>query len=314
MVGLRILDMPVEEERLNRWLEDQIAGPNLRRLICELATIQQVVPTEATSAQLNEWLGDNRQAIVDSGLAGVSHTKVRELIQHPGLLLALQEWVLLEGGEYWQAKWRSSAIPPLSLAKMLQWIEGEGLETPEHTESVRPLTSQVRSVEGGLGRRAMVAAMAIAALVLFVVGLRTMFVDPAGSGLAAGPTWGWTEKQLMQMRSLSEPEYLEQLAVAGEAWFKKRPTENEALRNRLSDMIAGCTLVIAENRQQPSTETRTWLLEKCEAWNAKFQTQLAALDQGSAPLEVREAVDDVVNKLVTALRTKAGELRTNSVG
>ena len=69
----------------------------------------------------------------------------------------------------------------------------------------------------------------------------------------------------------------------------------------------------AEGREGPTAlrfdqAYEKWLKEKCLAWAKQFDGQLRQLEEGRDPLQVRDQIDETVNRLEKALRDRAAEI------
>jgi hypothetical protein len=299
-----VLTAPDQEEQQAAWLESELSGPQLPRLVIELAALAGVEPRTATSEQVDQWLDERRTAVLSEGLAGLAPESVRQLLGSPEFLLPLQQLLLIEGGAYWQAKFAAGADDDsrrqqqLRLLKIQQTLEAESVRP-----AASPHTDQLSTVEpSAISPRRGLVLLLLAASILLVVGGSWLLRSPTG------PPWGWTAAEMTAMADLPADQYLERLATGGGKWFAKRPDTKAGLAKRIREMRAGCDLVIDTNRQAAPTPTRQWLIERCLAWREKFDEQLLALENGAEVGEVRDRMDALVNKLVNALRERAGQL------
>ncbi len=123
----------------------------------------------------------------------------------------------------------------------------------------------------------------------------------------AAPGWGWDKPGALPNDGPADA-YFVQLADAANDWFKKRPEDATSVKQRITQFRDGCSTLIEASHEPLAVEDRQWLVEKCRAWRDKLDEQLAAIDAGTDPLTVRESADEIVNKLMTALRTRADEV------
>ncbi|MCA9084446.1 MAG: hypothetical protein KDA81_10345 [Planctomycetaceae bacterium] len=99
------LNIPVEgHSELVAWLEEQITGTQLRRLVGELLVIHR--PHVSRSVQ--EICGAQWADVMDGGLTSLSAAQIRELLTFPQTLLQLQEQVFVEGSSYWMQRFGNS--------------------------------------------------------------------------------------------------------------------------------------------------------------------------------------------------------------
>lgn len=82
------------------WLERHLVGGRLGMLVAELGVVHSATAHEP--AFLSSVLrGHRRAAVLETGLAALSHRRIVALLTHPRLLLDLQAIVLAHGGPYW---------------------------------------------------------------------------------------------------------------------------------------------------------------------------------------------------------------------
>ena len=104
-----IFTIPEETNELNQWLDSIIVGPRFRQLVGELNQVRDISKETADLAKARDWAGTNLSSLLKDGTVGLHEDCVRELLQWPNMLEAVQELVLLEGGEYWQKKLSESS-------------------------------------------------------------------------------------------------------------------------------------------------------------------------------------------------------------
>jgi hypothetical protein len=289
IMNLSIFDMPDDAAELKRWLEQKVAGRGLADFIAELSTMHKAggIQTSETNPSLPEVLGAQKASLLDKGLDALTNEQVRTLLRHPNLLWELQDLILEGGGEYW-----------LDLMNQVN---------ARPTVSVESRSNALRTGTSGSGaagssrsnwRMVVVAVTTLAAALLGIVGYNQWMVP-------AGPTWGFSQPGLFEA-PLDGPAYLEHLANAADAWFKKRPAESLALKNRLIEFRAGCIQLLDAKHSQLAQADRAWLRERCEKWIGKLDAHLAALDRtGSDFSSVLKEADSTIEELKTKLRAQA---------
>jgi hypothetical protein len=307
-----LLDMPEDPTDLAGWLERQIAGPHLGALAAELAAFYSA----GSAASLDDVLGGDRSAVLASGLPSVSMNVIKRLLRNPGLLLELQDHVLVEGGPYWStvrlADDHQQAIR--EQADALRKAIGV-----EEAESGRAGTAGLQKVEDRLkpelkrsrdrlkpellrhrprAKWALWAAMAAAAsvTVALLIYARSARID-----------WGWARpgsiaSEASPPAKLSRPDqYLNKLADEANEWFRGSPSSRTELDRRLSQMQAGCDVLLGGlAKANPD-----WLAERCRAWKTKFDQDRADLAAGADVDMVHKRADDEIRALVAALQKKA---------
>jgi hypothetical protein len=151
--------------------------------------------------------------------------------------------------------------------------------------------------------------LATAAAVLLAV--RAYDARYRGSGVVQPPVvaatgWGWAKPDALP-QDLTAPAYFNRLADAAQEWFNKQPEDAVTLAQRIGELRQGCSVLIFAEHRPLGAEDRVWLVEKCRSWAAKLDDQRVALEAGGKPEEVRAATDEVVQKLVVALRARADQ-------
>ena len=315
------LDIPDDTGQVAAWLERQIAGPHLGALAAELAAVHEtdsdsVKPEERS---LDEVLGGALAEVLQAGLQQVKPEALQRLLQRPELLLELQARVLAEGGEYWRELLDESreldevlergrqrltdrfSMAPTARTSTADDESGDLIGTSAHGagETVQQQDAAAATVAIPWYRRPLwVSAMTAAAVVLLMLGGQHWFQGPQPPAATA---WGWNGPDAMP-RGVSLKGYLEALAGGGQAWFNKRPDDAAGLAQRILEMRQGCNRLILADHSPLSAAEQEWLKDKCRAWAAKFDQQLAALEAGADVAEVRRAMDEIVTNLVKALR------------
>jgi hypothetical protein len=299
-VNLYAFDIPDDPSHLPAWLEGHLTGLDLAGLVAELTAVHG--QGDRPDLDLDHFLGDQKQIVLDRGLGSLSAESLRQLLLHPRLLLELQDLVCREGGPYW-----NSVKPDLVHAGHIQ-------------RGSKNLQKVLASWDGSRGQdirsglrwyqRSWFASVATAASLLAVfIGydqLRRRLPDnnnrpppPADSG-----AWGWNKANALP-EDVSRSTYLDRLAAEADEWFKERPTDAVGLAKRIHQFRAGCTrLIFVVHRPLPHADQQ-WLIENCRIWGRKLDKQLAALESGQNALEVRADTDELVRQVVDALRLQA---------
>ena len=294
-MSLIVMALPESSDEQAAWLERTLVGPDLGRLVSELRAIHG--PAAEQEATLAELLGPQMAAVAADGLGGLSDRQVRGLLTRPDLLLELQEYVLVEGGLYWDRLLHADGD--------LQRLVGRGRKDLEAALAPRRLTPapmpeapiflpRRRSI-GGV--QMMLAGLAIAAAVL-------VCVYPWNDAHRAVAAWGW-ERPGALPQDVSREEYLRALAAAGQQWFAKRPEDAAGLSERIGDLRRGCDTLLASEHGPLTESDRRWLDERCRKWAAKFADAQAQLEAGQGADEVRASVDGTVKQLVAAIRDRS---------
>ena len=120
--------------------------------------------------------------------------------------------------------------------------------------------------------------------------------------------WGWDQPGIVGS-NLNAAAYLESLASAAEKWKETDRSTPQALKTRLSELRHACDTLLASDHPALTPSDRDWLRERCRAWRDKVDEQLVALEQPNPSFtEIQTASDEIIAKLVTALRGRAAEV------
>jgi hypothetical protein len=284
------LDIPETQRELVAWLESHLLGMQLGDLVSEL---QAVHGTRANSPTLEQVCGGKLANVLQYGLGTLEIARLRQLLEHPQLLLSLQDEIVQHGGEHWMQR-------PLrreeEVALASQWKLLESVMSPPIVAPAPPATQR-----GWFGRAAIAAVLSAAATLTIAFSLRDRLIP------APAPGWGWEKPGALAV-NLPPREYLNHLAEAAQDWFKKRPENAPDLARRVAQFRQGCsTLILAEHAALAPAD-RDWLRERCRAWATKLDAHLAAIEAGEDVASVRTAADETVNKLIKAIRDRAREV------
>ncbi|NNJ25772.1 hypothetical protein [Alienimonas chondri] len=302
------------------WLDSVLVGDDLDRLVAELDALGSAVAAErapvaqSPEAELDALLGTHRSTALADGLAAAPAETVETLLTRPELLLALRTLVLTEGGPHWDAV--ASDDPALRAAAdrvvaAVKQRTGEAGETAAAQDLPMPASAVAPTDERSERKRSWGTAVltGVAGLALGLIAAFFLTPDPAAPG-PAGPAavasigWGWAGPE--GLPAADDPRaYLDGLADEAEEWFKKRPETDAAVAKRIGEFRAGCSvLILAEHPALPD-DAADRLREKCRLWASALDEQLAAVEAGEPPIEVRGRTDETVRKLIVALRGDA---------
>lgn len=313
-----ILDIPDTPNEMAAWLDLQLVGQDLAGLVAELAAVHRLSGPERSQTEAEAgraWLGDACEAVLRNGLTAAPPDQVGQLLRHPGVLLGLQELILIEGGPYWEALIKraqpSEAELPAGVRNALTVAEAtlplrsavdqtEGAPPATRARSTLPLDAGQSGHEQTRTRRLLSIAVSLAAALLIAVAAWTL-------GPPADPAWGWNKPEALA--AADPPAYFEQLARYADEWSLEKAESETQLQLRLEQLIAGCDRLIGASHASLEETDRTWLVEKCRAWREKLVEQQDALLATHDIAAVGAATDAIVAKLIVALNTHADELR-----
>lgn len=293
------LDIPETQRELVAWLESHLLGMQLGDLVSELQAVHGLggLTSSARPGQdapsLEQVCGGKLTNVLQYGLGTLEVDRLRQLLQHPQLLLSLQDEIVQHGGEHWMQR-------PLrreeELALASQWKLLESVMSPPIVAPAAPAAQR-----GWFGRAAIAAVLSAAATLTVAFSLRDRLIPPPAPG------WGWEKPGALAV-NLPPREYLNHLADAAQDWFKKTPENAPDLARRVAQFRQGCsTLILAEHAALAPAD-RDWLRERCRVWATKLDGHLAAIEAGDDVATVRAAADETVNKLIKAIRDRAREV------
>jgi hypothetical protein len=259
---IHLLDLLREGIEVRPWLERQLVGPDLLDLVRELTVLHGNAAGPDAGAVFQE---QHRSEILQRGLAALSEEQLQRLFRNPALLLQLQEWVLVDGGPYWDGVLSGSATLPIAAPSLVP------------RTSARPRSFRLWPFASHAG-----VAAAAAALVWLVVAPKPVRdVVEQKVDLAAAPADLLLPTLGRQMD--------EQLCAARH--------EQEAL-TALQEMQTTCATLAEAPLSQLSESART-AVRRDLAWLQKeIESQRRRLEQGAEVWQVRATVESRVHSLV----------------
>lgn len=278
---LVLATVPENAAELAGWLDRQIAGPDLGRLIDELSAVHGAGDDRV---DLQAVLGHYQQRVIEKGLGELSEKRLRALLRYPKLLGDLQDAVIEANSPYWNALFDQPELATVAGRARMSLDQA-------------PVAPKARPARTPIYRHPLLVSLATAAAVLIAV-----YIVQRPS--THSDVWGWNKPGVLTAAQ-SRGDHLNGLASAADEW-KSQPKNTPAeLRKSLQEMRDGCTKVLAAKHEQLTPEDRKWLAEKCVAWGTKLDKHLADLQTGRSIDEVRREADETVEKLAQALRAQA---------
>jgi hypothetical protein len=246
------------------WLERQLVGPDLLDVVRELAALHGSEAEAGAEAVLEA----RRPEILERGLAALTDEEVQALFSGPSALLRVQEWVLVEGGPYWDGVLSGlAALPPAPL--------------PVPTTRKRPARGRLRPWTFASHAA---AAAAAAAVVWLLVGTRSASVPGDGS----------TEVTAATPADAVLPTLAEGLDRRWSA-VRRRDDAGAALR----EMQQTCAALAAAPLPQLSESARAAVRHDLARLQQEIEAQRRALEQGGDVWRVRAAVESRLNALLS---------------
>ena len=325
------LDIPDDPAEVPKWLESILIGPNLGEFVREIEITQEVVRGELKpTPSLDEILLDSKGSVLESGLVKLPYERIRLLLQHPRSLLALQELVFIEGGEYWQGLSRPQEMSDLAKEQfaviqnlIAEQASGAGVaetdggkpkpqESSDHPafdnsrvgKSTSSTLQTTKSQNWFSGVRFAAGLAAAASVLFFFVGNWNgrNSVEPVVKVVKTSD-WGWERAGILDV-SLAPDQYLNHLANLAGEWFNQQPASVELLEDRLRTFRKSCdTLIDYRHDQLPETD-RAWLVDRCKAWAKKLDEKIAALAESKDSKQIQIESDALINNLMVKLRDR----------
>jgi hypothetical protein len=268
-----VLTIPDDPAQAAAWLERQLVGLELRRLVAELAAVHGGPRPGGTT--LPVLLKDHVRGVCEGGLARLPRDVLQQLLTQPALLLELQDLVLTRGGDYWDGVARSSEAVRERVEKGRELLTaGRGASRPAKQSSAPSV------IRVPWHRRPWVVSLTTAAAVLLVVagGYQAYQAwNPPSSVPTPAPGWGWSRPDALP-QGLDRSAYLGRLADAAEEWFNKRPEDAPGVARRIGEFRQGCSVLLLAEHPSLPPEDRAWLLERCRTWAAKLDQHLIVLE------------------------------------
>ena len=299
MTSIHLNEIPMETDQLANWIQAKVISPELGELVAELHVVNRMAsPIDVPQKEIEE---EKKQLIVEGGLSILDRDELTFLLKNPIELLALQEAILVTPSEFWCLKTAevSVAIQAANWRKVKSSISDR--TTTNSAAGVYDTrvsdASQLRTANTNRPRNwvSISATVALVGLVGFVVFWISRF------GLT-NDDWGWNDHKIYA-QDVDESSYLNLLANAANDWFQvSRNGES------LSQLIGSCDALISEKHYQLSPPNRDWLVDKCRAWRDCLGLSRELLNEGKSDDRVFAEVDEIVSKLVAALKRKADEI------
>lgn len=275
---LPLLDIPDDPATWPTWLEGQIVGAELGELVDELAA---VLETMTAGPSLDDICGSQLSGVLERGLSTLTAEQIRLLLKHPSRLLELQERILIDGGPYWVTKLDT---PTSRDATARQWekLTPRLVTTTAATHTV-PSRRRIGMIIGTLAAG-------------LLIGI--------GFGLWRTPSWQPWGPDVLTAKLDADP-FLEHLADHAEEFQNQPRGSATELEQQITAFRRSCDALLAAPLPQLDADDRTWLNDRCRVWAAKFDSQLAALRDGTKPWQdMREEADATVRTLAKALRDR----------
>lgn len=285
-----LLTVPDDPAEVTGWLEAELLGPRLGRLVAEL----EVVHRPAADPLLDDVLDAYAPAVLAGGLAALPRAAVRVLLTHPALLPDLRDRVLDAGGAYWDRY----LVTPESEAAAARVADRVRVAIAP-AEPARPRGRWV-----GYAGTAAATATAVLAAVYLLGGFR----PPAVTGPDHGPevaAAGWGFARVGTLPPAGDAATLTALAGLADEWGRKRPETATDLARRLVEFREGCA-AIQLAADLPLTEpTRRWLRLRCADWAAEIDTHLRSLEATRDVAAARAAADATADRMARELQARA---------
>jgi len=316
------LCLPDERRDWAAWLEKQLVGSELPKLVEQLIVLGKLSGKHPPDITLQDWLAGDKANILSRGLQkDIAQARIEALVHNPALLMELQELICLEGEEYWLRLPKSSADQAFEnsvMQKVLARIDSASnpsgatalsslasgpLDNSSSTalakKDVQPV---VRSSSVGTARPksrstwfALGAIAATAAAVMLI--LFNPFAPPEkGEFFAAAE---------LQAPVATPQESLLRMASQVEKDWKPNLTDTKALQRQLVAFRDSCDLLIygplLESLKGLPNDKRDLVVNRCQAWKKTATELIDSLEAGGAVSEIQPKADEMIKKLTAKL-------------
>jgi hypothetical protein len=329
------LQMPDTHSEQVQWIESLILTDRFDRMVDE----RIAVGVTSSGIQLTD---QECELVAQRGLQSLSPQRFALLLNDHAALIELRGWVLEHGSDYWTRLADRRDDDTQRISKILQAVKSDH----EFAASKKVGLAESRRVSNSVWvERSFVAAISAAATAaMLLVMFQTFDGRPSTidsqTSVAQGPVstttpppltaarsapasalatstnvWGFEKfaKQINQSNDRLDPpldreSYLEQLAVAAEAWTVKRPENSADLARRIGEFRMGCSALLLASHEPLPQADRDWLREKCANWAAALDRHLQEVESGVDSNTVRRQVDQTVIKIAAALRGRSSSI------
>jgi hypothetical protein len=281
------LDLPEDKSQWPAWFEHQLLGSDLRLLVRQmelLAGQTTALPDGVTWEELlRVEFSDLLPKILSSGLSSLSPGDLQRLIRKPRLLLALQECVFTDGGEYWRNFQRSDAS-----AQSIKSHQDRFVQEVER-QTVRLATSQEAIGSNSSILKTLLFVASLAATILLAV----FFLRPASNGR-------YFARAGLLTTAAKGNDFCKTLASAiREDWD---PNATDAVfRRQLQDLKDSCERLIDAELPQLDAKVASDLRTRCTKWQSSLSDMLVQIDSGRSLADVQREANELVDRLVKVL-------------
>jgi|GEM_PF-5321262 len=312
------LCLPDERRAWAAWLEKQLVGSELPKLVEQLIVLGKLSGNRPPEITLQDWLAGDKANILSRGLQkDIAQARIEALVRNPALLMELQELILLEGEEYWLRLPKSSAdqafeksvmqkvlaridsAPNPSGATALSSLASGPLDNSSSTalakKEVQPV---VRSSSVGTARPnsrstwfALGAIAATAAAVMLIL-FNPFTVPKKGEFFAA--------LELQAPAATPQESLLRMASQVSKDW-KSNLTDAKALRRQLVAFRDSCDFLIygplLKSLEGLPDEKRELVVSRCQAWKKTATELIDSLEAGGSVGEIQPKADEMIKKL-----------------
>jgi len=286
-----LLDIPDDPAVVPGWLEAELLGPRLGRLVAELDAVHR----PASEPLFDDVLAAHAPAVLARGLAALPRPALRLLLRNPVLLAELRDLVLADGGPYWDRY----------------------LVTPETTAAADRVAERVRTALApaeptrprgrwlGYAGTAAATAAAVLAAVYLLGGVRGPALVGPDRPPEVAQAGGWGLARVGALPPADDTATLAALARLADEWKKKRPETPTDLARRLVEFREGCAAIQLATDLPLTDANRRWLRLRCADWADEVDAHLRALEATRDVPAVRAAADATADRIARELRARA---------
>ena len=322
-----VLAPPGDSAARGAALDRVLVSGDLPSVIADLRALRQALdPNDAPPpGGLAALLGEDRDAVVDGGLATVPWNRQTAFLKHPELLTELQDLVLLEGHAYWRDLLRADPGLIAARAAIAETADRESVtdiqnpnvpETPPPIPPIGAPSVATPPSRRGPGWRTTIAT-ALAASVLagiggYSIGLdgappkvvekeveRVIEVERPVPTFVSRPGAGWSDPPGLAEADTRET-YLQAFASAARERLEELPETAPEMAAWIDGFRGDCRIMIFKDHPLLADAGADALRARCRRWGSLLDTRLQLLEAGENPAAVREAIVDTVERLIDA--------------
>ena len=297
------LEIPDDSDQLASWLERELCNERLADVVAELQLV--AYPADKQALHLSDIIdAKTLSRILSDGLKAASVDQLHNLLNSPNQILALQEIVLEQGGDYWTLA-IADQFPSERLNK--SWIQLEKTLKSSSNAAASPFAaSKTELIPTKIGRR---FAFSLVTLTTAAMVFIAFFFVAQKLSNNSPRLWGLASSQVLALDQ-TEQVFLDLVADHLEHDWKQQRMKQPQLSQTLDELHQGCRAlqtrlsfrIKMKSKCVLDIATAEKLLARCQTWEKKIATLRDSVASGMSSEEAGKSADDLIDSFVTALR------------